>query len=287
MINAAAPKCGFPKLCMSDFRQMGDFIQAHLGIQMPDQKRVMVEARLRNRLIKLGFQDYHAYKDYLFTCQGREKEWSNFVDAITTNKTDFFREPRHFDYLTGVVVPELLRSKPVKAHPFFSMWSCACSRGDEPYTMAMVLQNIADRNQKFDFCITASDISQKMLQTACTAVYSHDEIKPVPLPLRKKYLLRSRNREQDLVRIAPDIRKKVRFRRINLVRQFSFKAPFDVIFCRNVTIYFDKPTTENLIKNLCTNIKTGGYLFVGHSEFINTSGLPLSMETSSVYRKTV
>ena len=285
MMDIAAQGSGFPKLSLSDFREMGDFIQTHLGIRMPDQKREMMESRLRKRLRKLGFSDYNAYKNYLFTSEGREKEWSNFVDVITTNKTDFFREPKHFDYLAQVAVPDLIRSKPVKARRLISVWSCACSRGDEPYTLAMTLQDLADRDGGFDFSVTASDISREMLVKASTAVYTHDEIESVPLPLRRKYLLRSRDRKRDLVRIAPDIRKKVKFRQINLIRQLPFKTPFDVIFCRNVTIYFDKPTTHNLIKSLCRNIKPGGYLFMGHSELINTRGFPLSPATSSVYRK--
>ena len=245
------------KLSQPDFRQMGDFIHAHLGIKMPDQKRGMVESRLHKRLRSLGCRDYHAYKNYLFSTEGRKKELPKFIDAVTTNKTDFFREPRHFDYLAGTAVPALLKSKQAKGTPLLSCWSCACSRGDEPYSLAMVLQELVERDGGFNFTVTASDISSQILEKAVNAVYEHDIIEPVPIALRRKYLLRSKDRSKDLVRIAPAIRSRVNFRQINLIREFPFKTAFDVIFCRNVTIYFDAPTTDCLIRKLCMHLKPG------------------------------
>lgn len=274
----------FPKLSERDFQEIGGFIHETFGIKMPDQKRGMVESRLRKRLKELEMTSYGQYKQFLFSQEGQAGELSHFIDAVTTHKTDFFREPKHFEYLEQHALPELIRlqQKQDIQRPI-SIWSCACSRGDEPYTLAMVLHNLM--RPGLDYSILATDISRKMLETGARGVYDHSQIEPVSMALRKKYLLRSRDKTRHLVRIIPELRQKIEFRQLNLINAFTFRTQFDVIFCRNVTIYFDKPTTDSLMERLCDRIRPGGYLFMGHSELLNPRSLPLVPVASTVYQK--
>lgn len=274
------------ELSTGDFRRLASFIHEQLGIRIPDFKRGMVESRLRKRLNTLGMNSYKDYCDYLFSKNGMNKEVYEFTDVITTNKTDFFREPHHFSYLSEKAVPELVsrigagRSRP------FKVWSCACSRGDEPYTIAMVLNEYKKKEISFDFNILATDISTRMLTTAAKGVYDDSVIQPIPHDYRKKYLLKSKDRSKGLIRIRPEIRNKVVFRRLNLMnKDYRLGVKFDVLFCRNVIIYFDKPTTEKLIFRLCQVLTPGGYLFMGHSELLDVGLYPLVQVAPTIYKK--
>lgn len=269
---------------MEDFKRLGAFIHAELGIKMPDAKRGMVESRLRRRLTVLGMTSYSDYCTFLFSPAGMEKELVEFINVITTNKTDFFREGHQFVYLKETALPELMESGIVRGS--FSVWSSACSRGHEPYTLAMVLAEFGRTRGNLSFHILGTDISTRVLDIAKKAVYDHEEIEPVPLDLRKRYLLRSRDREKRLVRIVPGLRSRVKFRRLNLMDdQYPMVDQMDVIFCRNVMIYFERQTQEALLARLCRHLKAGGYLFVGHSEVIQCRKLPLVNRGASIYRK--
>ncbi len=275
-------------LSIGTFRELGNFIHAQIGIKMPDAKRSMVESRLHKRLITLNMKSYKEYCKYLFSQQGIEKELPEFINQITTNKTDFFREPDHFTFLMEYALPDIVkRLKPGIANKI-SLWCAACSRGHEPYTVAMILHEFAKKNPSLslNFSILATDISTNVLDVAKKAVYSHDEIEPVPMELRKRYILRSKDRKRDIVRIAPQLRRLVQFRWINLVKEnLEIGEPMDIIFCRNVMIYFDKPTQERLIDNMCKKLKSKGYLFVGHSEVLNCQNIPLVPMGHAVYHK--
>ena len=227
------------------------------------------------------------YCDYLFTTQGMKAEAIFMIDAVTTNKTDFFREMNHFEFLTRQVLPEWtkkckgLRNK-------FQVWSAACSTGEEPYTLAMVLSEFAEDCPGFDFSILATDISTKVLDVATTAVYNEDKIEPVPFAMRKKYLLKSRVPSQKLVRITPELRSRISFRRFNLMdRDFPLAELMDIIFCRNVMIYFDNETQERLVRQFHDRLSPGGYLFMGHAESINNMNVPLRYAAPTIYRKDV
>lgn len=284
MKTAQAYVPGLDSLSMKDFRKLGAFIHSELGIKMPDVKRGMVESRLRRRLNRLKLKSYSDYCDYLFSPEGMQKELAEFINVITTNKTDFFRESHQFTYLKEQALPELIESGIVRGT--FSAWSTACSRGHEPYTLAMVLAEFSRTWGQFPFRILATDISTRVLDIARKAVYDHEEIEPVPMGLRKKYLLRSKDREKKQVRIVPGLRGKVKFRRLNLMdKQYPNVEQMDVIFCRNVMIYFERQTQETLLTHLCQHLKAGGYLFVGHSEVIQSNQLPLVTQGASIYRK--
>ncbi len=269
-----------------DFTRLSRFIYDHCGIKLPPVKRTMIESRLRKRLRALGMTSFTAYCDYILEERGGVEELVAMTDLVTTNKTDFFREPEHFNYLTETVLPEWCEATGPRRSQPFNIWSAGCSSGEEPYTMAMVLSEFAAGNPGFDFKICATDISTRVLETAMTAIYASERIAPVPLPLRRKYLLKSRNPGTDVVRIVPELRQKVSFSRLNFMdRTFGWQVPLDVIFCRNVVIYFDRPTQERLINKFCEHLKPGGYLFMGHSETLNGLDVPVVSVYPTVYRR--
>jgi len=275
-------------LSIETFRELGNFIHRQIGIKMPDAKRTMVESRLHKRLISLNIKSYKEYCKYLFSEQGIEKELPQFINQITTNKTDFFREPDHFTFLMEHALPAIVKRSGSDGTNRVSFWCAACSRGHEPYTVAMILHEFLRLNPRVSLnpSILATDISTQVLDIAKRAVYSHDEIEPVPMEMRKRYLLRSKNRKKNIVRIAPKLREMVQFRWINLISSnLKIREPMDVIFCRNVMIYFDKTTQEQLISNLCGHLKRKGYLFVGHSEVLNCHNTPLVPMGHAIYHK--
>ena len=273
------------QLSNTDFQRLSEFIYHEVGIKISKSKRTMLLGRLSKRLRALKIATISDYCDFLFTSEGQQLEHIHLLDAITTNKTDFFRESIHFDLLTDKLLPQWQDS--LRGNRKFRIWSAGCSSGEEPYTMAMALNKYAEQTvrQSFDFEIIATDISTRMLNHAKKAVYHADLVEPVPAPLRKKYLLRNKDHSNPLVRIVPELRKKVRFGRINfMAASFALPNKMDVIFCRNVIIYFDKKTQEQLIQKFCGNLQPDGYLFLGHSEAIHAFDVPLTQIAPTVYR---
>jgi chemotaxis protein methyltransferase CheR len=272
-------------LSNDDFTRLSGLIYDECGIKMPDVKRTMLEARLGKRLKSLGLHSFGDYCNFLFSREGMERELLPMIDLVTTNKTDFFREAAHFDHMSLKVLPEWL-SKGENPDRRLKVWSAGCSTGEEPYTLAMVLNEFALQHPGFDYSILATDISTRVLESAVTAVYDEEKIEPVPQPLKRKYLLRSRERSCGKVRIVPELRAKVRFRRLNFMdADFGIADRFDIIFCRNVVIYFDRPTQVRLLNKFCTHLAADGYVFMGHSETLNGLDVPLVMVHPTVYRK--
>jgi chemotaxis protein methyltransferase CheR len=271
-----------------EFEQFSTLIYDEVGIKMPPAKKTMLEARLQKRLKVLGMHSFQEYSDFIFSQAGREQEIIHLIDVVTTNKTDFFREPQHFDFLVREAIPTMQKTRGAgeTSNNPFRIWSAGCSTGEEPYTMAMVLSDYAATNQGFRFSILASDICTQVLQKAAAGVYGDDRIDTIPLSLKRKYLLRSKDRSKGLVRIAPELRTCVSFKRVNFMdEQFGINERMDVIFCRNVVIYFDKPTQAQLMKKFHRQLVTGGYLFIGHSETLNGLGVPFTQVANTVYRK--
>lgn len=264
-----------------DFLRLKDFIYKECGINIIDSKKTMLEARLQKRLRKLDLKSFSLYCDYLFSSEGMQEELTDMIDQVTTNKTDFFREPAHFEYLSRTVLPNFARTRKK-----VFIWSAGCSSGEEPYTMAMVLNEFANYNRGFNFLILATDISTRVLDKARLAVYDEERISPVPSDMKKKYLLRSKDRTKSLYRIVPALREQIRFRRLNFMdSDFGFREPMDIIFCRNVIIYFDKPTQEKLLNKFCRYLSHGGYLFMGHSETLFGMNVPLTQVAPTIYRR--
>lgn len=272
-----------PKMSDADFRRFSQFITAELGIKLPPAKKTMLEARLQKRLRALGLGSHREYCEFLFSPQGMEQELAQLIDVVTTNTTHFFREPRHFEILAAKVIPDVLRRK---GRGRVAVWSAGCSTGEEPYTLAMVLSECAEINPELSFSILATDISTQVLTLAKRAVYAEDRIEGIPEALKRKYLLRSKDRSRRLVRMGPELRSKVNFQRLNFMREFDFREDLDIIFCRNVVIYFDRGTQEELFKRFCGKLIPGGYLFIGHSESLTGMDLPLVQVAPTVYRRT-
>lgn len=268
-------------LSVREFTRLKDLIYNHCGIKITDAKRTMLEARLRKRLRSLGLPSFGQYCDYLFSHEGMEREMTLMIDQVTTNKTDFFREPGHFEHLVQKVLPELTRLR-----RRVMVWSAGCSTGEEPYTLAMVLTDFAETHRSMDFTVLATDISTRVLEKAKLAVYDEETIAPVPPDMKRKYLLRSKDTTQRRYRVSPELREHVKFRQLNFMDgDFGFREEIDVIFCRNVIIYFDKPTQERLLGKFCRCLSPRGYLFMGHSETLFGMNLPLSQMAPTVYRR--
>ena len=280
-----------PQLCSmrnKEFEQFSALIYDEVGIKMPPAKKTMLEARLQKRLKALGMHSFQEYSDFIFSPAGREQEIIQLIDVVTTNKTDFFREPQHFDFLVREAIPTMRQLRGAGESPLnpFRIWSAGCSNGEEPYTMAMVLSDYAAANHGFKFSILASDICTQVIKKASSAVYGEDRTDTIPLSMKKKYLLRSKDRSKGLVRIAPELRSSVSFKRVNFMEdQFGISERMDVIFCRNVVIYFDKQTQAKLMHKFHRQLVTGGYLFIGHSETLNGLEVPFTQVANTVYRK--
>jgi len=283
---AVREKVASMKLTENEFRHLSEFVQSEYGIKLPPAKKVMLESRLRKRLRKLGIQKFSEYIDYVFTPEGTASELINMVDVITTNKTDFFREPHHFEYLTETVLPEIIKVDRAAVRRPVNVWSAGCSSGEEPYTLAIVLSEFSEKNPHFTFSILATDLSSRVLNTGISGIYEKHKIEPIPLSLRKKYLLRSKDHNLDLVRIAPALRKKVNFMRLNLLEEhYPLHEKMDIIFFRNVIIYFSRETQEKIITRMCKHLRPGGYIFMGHSETLVNMNVPLQQERPTIYRR--
>jgi chemotaxis protein methyltransferase CheR len=266
----------------SEFKRLSTFIYSELGIKMPEVKKTMLQSRLQKRLNDLQKYSFKEYIDFVFSKDG-QGEMVNMLDIVTTNKTDFFRESGHFEFLNDKILPEfIMRSN----KPVLKVWSAGCSSGEEPYTLAMILSEFRDHKKEFDFQITGTDISTRMLVKAATAIYNEDRVANISENLKKRYLLKSKDDQKKTVRIVPELRSKVNFFKVNFMSDvYKMNGQFDVIFCRNVLIYFDRKTQEEVINKLCSYLKPGGYFFLGHSESITNFNVPLKQVQSTIFMK--
>lgn len=270
-----------------EFRRLSEFISAECGIKMPPIKKVMLETRLRKRLRYHKMSSFKEYCDYLFSPRGMTKELLHMIDVVTTNKTDFFREPAHFEYILEKVLPLSIETYGVGFKRALSVWSVGCSTGEEPFSLAIVLSEFAENYPGFRFKILATDISTAVLNAAQRGIYKEEKIDCIPLYLKKKYFLRSRDKSKGLVKVIKGLRDMITFKRLNLMEEdLGIKDRMDIIFFRNVLIYFDKQNQETILNRLCSSLRLGGYLFVGHSEALTGLSVPcLEHEKSTIYRR--
>jgi chemotaxis protein methyltransferase CheR len=257
-----------------EFEQYRRFIYQQAGIDLSPQKRHLVSARLHKRLNHYGLR---AYGDYyrLVTSPGSETERQVLIDLLTTNETYFFREPQHFDFLRQQILPAFRRAP-------FRAWSAACSSGEEVYTLAMV---IADALGDSDWQIQGSDISQRMLSTAAQAVYPMERARNIPQPFLEKYCLKGVRSQAGFFQIDDALRRRTRFQSINLQQYRAPKPSFDLIFLRNVLIYFNTPTKRDVVARLAEALRPGGYLFVSHVESLHGIEGILQMVRPSIFRR--
>ena len=270
----------------NDFSLFSELIENLCGIKMPRVKKTMLEARLRKRMRALGLRSFREYWNYIDSPKGKKIELVNMIDVVTTNKTDFFREPAHLEYLYNEALPELLADPEREKHQGLRIWSAGCSTGKEAYSLAMILSEYSRNKGPLAFTIHGTDISTKVLEKAARGIYDQDKAEAIPPAYRKRYLLKSRDPEKRTIRIAPEIRSLATFSRLNFLEEnYGFTIPFDVIFCRNVIIYFERENQQRILTRICRNLIPGGYLFTGHSETLHGMTLPIRPLAPSVYRK--
>ena len=265
------------------FAAIARFVEREVGIKLPPTKRLMVEGRLRKRVRALGFPTLDAYAEHVFAGAAAE-EMTHLVDCVTTNKTDFFREPAHFRFLREVAVPQALAQH---RDGRLKVWSAASSIGAEAYTIAMVLQDMVAAGIRFRFSILGTDVSGEVIAQARAAIYPASLADAVPPDLRQRYLMVSRSAADASVRVVPELRRLVQFHRLNLMDpSYPFDRDVDVVFCRNVLIYFDRPTQAAVIGRLAGHLRPGGYLILGHSESMAGNDVPgLCQHVPTVYRR--
>jgi chemotaxis protein methyltransferase CheR len=268
----------------ADYTRLRSLIYDQSGIVLNMEKKTMLELRIKRRLRILSLSSFGKYCDYLFDGRNQQEELVHLLNVVSTNKTDFFREPDHFDYLVQKAVPELMAREPIEKT--LSVWSAGCSTGEEPYTIAMVLAEYGLSHPGFRFKVLATDLSTTVLAKAKLGVYGCEVVGPVPLVLRRKYFMRSRDAASDTVRVVPELRQLVHFRRINFMdSDFGLSEKVDMIFCRNVIIYFDRPTQELILRKLTRHLMPDGYAFLGHSETLHGMELPLTPVAPALYRR--
>lgn len=267
----------------ADFSKLSNFIYVNYGIKLPLAKKIMLQSRLASRLKINGMKSYAEYTKYVLSGNASDNEIVNMIDLVSTNKTDFYRESAHFDFMKEVVLPNYLAKD---THQPLKVWSSASSSGEEAYTIAIVISEFIENNRKIEFEILGTDISSRILEKAKMGIYPMDRVDVIPLSQKKKYLLRSKDQENPMVRIIPQLRAKTRFQRLNLMDPaYNVPKDFDIIFCRNVLIYFDRETQEKVINKLCMHLKPGGYFFLGHSESISGIDVPLKQLKPTMFVK--
>ncbi len=262
-----------------EYERLCTLIYEESGIALGGQKESMLVGRLSKRLRDLGVATFSEYYDKVIGDQTRE-EFTRMLDLISTNKTDFFREPKHFDFLREQVLPELVQARRIR------IWSSACSTGEEPYTIAMTLYDAVQAPDQWDMKILASDLSTRVLAQAASGTYAEERFQAVPSEVVKRHFLKGRGEHSGLFKVKPHLSNMIQFRRLNLMDdRFPIKSPLDVVFCRNVMIYFDHDTQETLVNKFYRYLKPGGYLFIGHSESLQWVKHPFRLIAPTVYQK--
>ncbi len=268
-------------LAMQDreFQMLVSYIRDHFGINL-EKKKNLIEGRLGNHVLDIGFESFQDYFDHV-RADSSGIELSNLANRLTTNHTYFMREPEHFNFLKRHVLPDL--STRLSSHDIRT-WSAGCSSGEEPYTLAMVMRDYFSYNIKnWDTTILATDISSKALKTAREAQYSEESLEILPETWRKRFFCRV---DAGKYKVDDKVRESVIFRVFNLMQeQFPFKSKFHIIFCRNVMIYFDKPTKMSLVERYYDATEPGGYLMIGHAETISKYETRYEYVQPAIYRK--
>ncbi len=263
-----------------DFRCLQRLVARHTGITLSPAKRDMLYSRLARRLRALGLR---RFKEYCALLQedGNSEELRHFTNAVTTNLTAFFREPHHFDYLRDEFLPAMIERRADRRR--LRIWSAGCSTGEEPYSIAITLAETMPRD--WDVRILATDLDSNVLDRARQGIYSEERTAEVPERLKRKWFLRGRAGHQGKVRVRRELRDMIRFRQLNLMHEWPMRGPVDAIFCRNVIIYFDKPTQSRLMDRFADILADDGRLFLGHSETLYRVTDRFQLLGRTIYRK--
>jgi len=265
-----------------DFGNIRRLVSEHTGISLSDAKKNMVYSRLSRRLRQIGLDNFNNYLD-LLKDKKNEDELVHFTNAITTNLTSFFREQHHFDYLSKTLLPKLTEIN--KQTGKIRIWSAGCSTGEEPYSIAMTIKETIPESAGWDIKILATDLDSNVLETAKAGVYSEERVSGIPSSKVKRWFLKGKNKHAGKILAHPSLREMITFGQLNLMQQWPVKGPIDIIFCRNVVIYFDKPTQEILFKRYADVLTSKGHLFLGHSETMFKVKNTFNLIGQTIYQK--
>jgi chemotaxis protein methyltransferase CheR len=283
-LGVVIPDAGVP-ISDQEFHQIQRLVKESTGIALSEHKRSLVVSRLGKRLRALELDSFRGYTEYLTGPTGAG-EWEQFVNAITTNKTDFYREPVHFEFLAQEVLGGLKARASRGGDRRLRIWSAGCSTGEESYTIAITVRDGLGSLLTWDARILASDIDTNVLELAARGIYAAERVVDVPPAILRRHFLRGAGTQAGLVKVAPETQGLVTFRRINLLETlWPIRTSFDCIFCRNVIIYFDRPTQERLMRQFAELLRDDGYLFLGHSESLHGICEQFEFLRNTIYRK--
>ncbi len=269
---------GVRPLTHQEFQQFRRLAREQFGLDLRQGKEALVSARLGRKIRELNFRSFQEYYRHVLADRTGESLIA-LIDALTTNHTSFFREPAHFDFMRRTVLPALRNGNRT------AIWSAACSTGEEPYSIAFTILEELGQAALGRTRILATDISTRVLATARRGAYPAERFAGIPAERLRRYVLRGEQRWKDWYLVKPEVRAAVEFKRLNLLDDFSRLGSFHAIFCRNVMIYFDKPTQRDLVNRLAGNLEPGGYLLIGHAESLSGVDHPLQYLCPATYRK--
>lgn len=262
------------------FNKFSSLVYDHTGIFLKPEKKELLNARLGKRLRKCKIASFEEYFNFVQN-DSSGHELIQLIDSVSTNFTSFFRENVHFDYLAGTILPAFVKDGGSEC----KLWSAACSSGEEPYTLAIVLREFQAAHAGFRFAITATDISTKVLALAKRGVYGMDRMRTVPPDLLRRYFRKGKGQGEGFVKVKPELQQAITFKRFNLMGQFPWQNELDVIFCRNVMIYFNRETQKQLVEKFYRCLKPGGHLLIGHSESLTNINTKFRQVATTTYRK--
>jgi chemotaxis protein methyltransferase CheR len=271
-----------PTLGDAEFEFIRHVVNENAGIVLGPNKRQLVQGRLGRRLRELGLTSYEAYCDHVR--ESGPEELVGLINALTTNVTSFFRENHHFQAMAAYMIPEALKRNEVSRR--LRIWSAGCSTGEEAYCLAMVLNECLPSGQRWDAKILATDIDSDVIEFARAGIYPMERLESVSQERLRRYFRRGVGAQAGNARVAPDLARMVTFTTLNLLKPWPMRGPFDIIFCRNVMIYFDQRTRETLVNRFASMLVSDGYLCVGHSESIHSGSAPFRLVGKTIYRKT-
>lgn len=264
-----------------DFQTIKKLVVEHTGICLSDAKHDMIYSRLAKRLRQLDLTSFSDYLALLTADDG--DEIGNFINSVTTNLTSFFREQHHFDFLKENLIPRMVKEN--SDTRVIRLWSAGCSTGEEPYSLAMMFKECVPENQGWDVRILATDLDTNVLATASQGVYALDRVNGIPQDKLKRWFYRGKGASEGKVKVSSELRDMISFKQLNLMGKWPVKPGVDIIFCRNVVIYFDKDTQKILFDRYANTLKLGGYLFIGHSETLYNVSTRFNLLGKTIYQR--
>jgi chemotaxis protein methyltransferase CheR len=275
---------GLPDFSDSEFKRVCDMVYDLAGIKLHEGKRALVQARLGKRMRQTGVANLGAYLD-IVQKEGGQAELISMLDAISTNTTSFWREPAHFEHFISVALPRAVSHAKKSRESAVRVWSAGCSTGEEPYGLAMIMHDELRSSGVQDVKVLATDLSTHVLSIARNGVYPENRVRAVPPSFRDRYFEQVAQSHERMYGVTKEIRAMVHFARLNLMGSWPMKGPFDVIFCRNVMIYFDKATQAKLVGRYFQLLRSGGLLYIGHSESLTGIDHPYRYVRPTIYEK--